>query len=338
MTLPDVISFPLSRGFLPADLRAFWDKQAATLGLAPSSYECVSTISDLALSMLSGGRGQNCEIILGRMRQRADIDIFVVDRSRTYNSAAELMSPGSRDPESGFFQSLQEKCNVFDIECDEHLGTLVHAGLSGPQASDSEEHCFKLAGFAVPKHGEQSCGDKVLYRCHESKAVVYMIDALGHGEAAEATAVSAVSIISTCTVEESPAAILQKLHRQMGGTRGAAVSIAIIDSENRTVTWSGIGNVSGTILYEEKSAGCVTLPGILGFQVRSTKDFKYRWDDNSVLVMYTDGLGQAPSRLQLKKDVALSAGIAYRNYGRGTDDTSVSIIRQAETAGRHSWQ
>src|SRR6185503_1117238 len=103
-------------------------------------------------------------------------------------------------------------------------------------------------GAAMRAHpGETECGDAYVVETFENGALVAMIDALGHGPLAARAAGLAAQVLSRHAREE-PAALIERCHASLRGTRGAAVSVAALDTAQRTLTWVGIGNVTGILV------------------------------------------------------------------------------------------
>lgn len=71
--------------------------------------------------------------------------------------------------------------------------------------------------------------------------------------------------------------------------------------------------------------------GIAGVQLPKVRQFEYAWHDRDVLVMHSDGLSERwklsdhPGLMQT--DVAVIAGILYRDANRRRDDATVLVTR-----------
>ncbi len=79
-------------------------------------------------------------------------------------------------------------------------------------------------------------------------------DGLGHGVHAAEASRAAVSHLGESRLS-SPADVLQAAHLRLKATRGAAASLAEMDRVLGTVTFAGIGNVSGAIISAADSSG-----------------------------------------------------------------------------------
>jgi Stage II sporulation protein E (SpoIIE) len=120
------------------------------------------------------------------------------------------------------------------------------------------------------------------------------------------------------------------LHRALSGSRGAAAACAQLDVENRRVTYSGVGNICGSVVASERSRGMVSHNGILGVKLLRTQQFEYDWPTGSCVVMHSDGMS---ARWDLKaypglmgRHPAVVAGVLFRDYGRDRDDVSVLVV------------
>jgi len=162
--------------------------------------------------------------------------------------------------------------------------------------------------------------------------LLLVADGLGHGPGAAEAAGTTVR-----TFRDHPGLApqegLQVIHDALRSTRGAAVAIAEIDSGRRLVRFCGVGNVAGAVLSEGGSRNMVSHHGTVGLGVRKVQEFTYPWPDRALLVMHSDGLG---SRWSLdpypglrQKHPGLVAGVLYRDFGRGRDDATVVVVREA---------
>jgi hypothetical protein len=122
----------------------------------------------------------------------------------------------------------------------------------------------------------------------------------------------------------------------MRHTRGAAVAIAEVRPAEGELTFTGVGNIGGTLLDPEATRGLVSHAGIVGHECRKIQTFSYPWSKGSVLVLYSDGLqtrwtlDRYPA-LRLR-DPALLAAVLYRDFARGRDDVTVVAAREAGAA------
>src|SRR5258708_148934 len=110
-----------------------------------------------------------------------------------------------------------------------------------------------VAALALP--GEAQSGDLHFVKAVGTGALVAVVDGLGHGT-------------------ESPVRLLERCHRALQGTRGAVMSVAVFTRPERSMTWVGVGNVEGQLLYGDGAARSgaaratlVTRGGIVGSEL-----------------------------------------------------------------------
>ena len=192
-----------------------------------------------------------------------------------------------------------------------------------------------VAGVSVAKHGEPVCGDAWAWASHGDWWSVLVADGLGHGPDAARAATEAVRIFQERAA--TPAAdIVDAAHAALRPTRGAAIAIAEVRPAAGEVTFTGVGNIGGTLLSGGTPRSMVSHPGIVGHECRKIQTFSYPWTEGTVIVLYSDGL---QSRWTLDRypglrvsDPALLAAVLYRDFSRGRDDVTVVAGRQASEA------
>lgn len=95
--------------------------------------------------------------------------------------------------------------------------------------------------------GQAECGDRCLVLADESRALLAVVDGLGHGAAAAAAAQKAIGIIERQGAGVPLPALVERCHAGLQDGRGAVMSLALIEREPRRLSWLGIGNVRGEL-------------------------------------------------------------------------------------------
>jgi hypothetical protein len=102
--------------------------------------------------------------------------------------------------------------------------------------------------------------------------------------------------------------------------------------DDSSLTFSGIGNIAGTLLSGGQSKKTVSMAGTLGHAMRTAREFSYSAGPGSVLIMHSDGLLTSWSLDGypglLTRHPALIAGVMYRDFKRGRDDATVLVARR----------
>jgi hypothetical protein len=111
------------------------------------------------------------------------------------------------------------------------------------------------------------------------------------------------------------------------------VGIAELDFANRTLRFSGVGNIAGTIFAEGTGRSTVSQNGTVGHELHRIQEFNYPFPKGALVVMHSDGLA-THWRLDryaglAARDLSLIAGVLYRDFKRGSDDVTVLAAREA---------
>jgi hypothetical protein len=158
-------------------------------------------------------------------------------------------------------------------------------------------------------------------------------DGLGHGPEAATAASEAVRMFQQ-HASEPAADIMAATHDAMRHTRGAAIAIAEVRPARGELTFTGIGNIGGTLLSADAARSLVSHAGIVGHQCRKIQTFSYNWPRGSVMVLHSDGLltrwtlDRYPALRE--RDPALIAAVLYRDFARGRDDVTVVVGREVD--------
>lgn len=184
------------------------------------------------------------------------------------------------------------------------------------------------AGLIRPIAGETECGDSYGAARDGDVLTGVMCDGLGHGPLAAAAAREAVSVVRGAPADE-PAALLERIHRRLAGTRGGAVGIARI--KGQTVSFAGLGNIAAWIVGSDTRQGMISVPGIVGHQARKFRQFEFMLPPGSVVILHSDGLSSRWDIRQLPgltaRDPLVIAGALLGEAGVHRDDAGVLVLK-----------
>lgn len=186
-----------------------------------------------------------------------------------------------------------------------------------------------VASRALP--GETSSGDQSLVRNVGSTVLVGVIDALGHGRDAAATAARALDSIERFAHEPLPS-IVTRVHADLVGTRGVVLSLASFRPAERSMVWVGVGNVDGMLFFADAGTGpphasLVTRAGIVGLELPRTTPWVLPLHQGDTLVLSTDGVRPGfPVNATVDSPQDVADQILSRN-ARATDDALVLVVR-----------
>jgi negative regulator of sigma-B (phosphoserine phosphatase) len=141
-----------------------------------------------------------------------------------------------------------------------------------------------------PCAGELACGDQELRSVRDDRAVLAVVDGLGHGRAAAAVAAEAVAAVAGA-VDLSLEQMFARCHARLARGRGVVMSIVTVDRELGRLRWAGVGNVDACLVHADGSrARLLALGGILGHTLPRLHVGDLRFAPGDLLVVVTDGI------------------------------------------------
>ena len=155
-----------------------------------------------------------------------------------------------------------------------------------------------------------------------------LCDGLGHGPLAAAAASQAVAAVLD-QPDGEPAALLERVHRRMSGTRGGAVGI--VQLSGPVARFAGLGNIAASILSGGTRKSMLSVPGIAGFQARVIRQFEYDVPPGAAVILHSDGIS---SRWEVAavpglaaRDPLVIAAVLLAEAGQHRDDAGVLVLK-----------
>lgn len=220
-------------------------------------------------------------------------------------------------------------CTEFDLYSWPGAGTCVLAEFL-PHKQPKSIRAFKFGVVSLPVRGETVSGDGWGVLGQAGRSSFMVVDGLGHGPLAAEAAREAERVLGI-SCSSSAGGVLQDFHDALKKTRGAAAAIAEINRENGTLTFAGIGNISATVIEGHRRRGLASHNGIVGHQMHRIQEFGTPWNEGSVLIMHSDGLGSKWDMNQYpglaSKHPSIIAAILYRDFQRERDDVTVMVVK-----------
>ena len=139
--------------------------------------------------------------------------------------------------------------------------------------------------------GEQVCGDQTLVQETRHGYLVALIDGGGHGHRAHELA-TALCQVARDGAGSEPGWIMEQLHRRARGSVGAAVGLAQIDLERRSLNCLAVGNVSVLVLGPHPWR-CASMDGVLGTRLPTPRTQSVSFGPGQMVLMHSDGLPEA---------------------------------------------
>ena len=235
---------------------------------------------------------------------------------------------GSSGAGLGAFSRLSTR---FDMYTAAGAGTVLVARVEASTAPVGTRRMLDIGVVRVPKRGEYDCGDDWGIVVDETgRALLTVVDGLGHGSAAAEAARRAVEIAAEHSADAA-GAVVATIHAGLRSTRGAALAVAELSPDQSSIRFSGLGNISASVVSSMSTKSLVSHNGIAGHEMRKIQEFSYDWPTDALLVVHSDGvsarwdLGRYPGLA--RRDPSVVAGVIYRDFSRGRDDALVVVVR-----------
>lgn len=180
--------------------------------------------------------------------------------------------------------------------------------------------------------GETESGDLHLVAPFPGGVLLAAVDGLGHGPEAAAVARLAVATLEA-HAGEPLARLLLRCHEALRGSRGAVMTVAMFREADRLLTWQGVGNVEGRVLWRGPDGrtmrrDLVTHRGVVGGDFKPPRPGTHQLGPATLLILTTDGIERAfPEDLPTGERVQRLADTVLSRHARQTDDALVLVAR-----------
>jgi anti-sigma regulatory factor (Ser/Thr protein kinase) len=284
------------------------------------------------------------------------IDLVTIDSGPGLRDVGAAMQDGHSTTGTlgiglGAIRRLADFCDLYSVPG--HGTALVARFWPVSREPVSRKPAIRCAGLIRPITGETECGDAFGVLRTDDTVTAVFCDGLGHGPMAAAAAAAALAAVlgepatgsATQSVGPSgwasgrpsapasgrlsePAALLERAHRRMSGTRGGAV--AVVQVSGQLARFAGLGNVAAFILSAGSRKSMLSVPGIAGYQARAFRQFEYEVPPGAAVILHSDGIS---SRWEVAavpavetKDPLLIAAVLLAEAGIHRDDAGVLVL------------
>lgn len=274
---------------------------------------------------------QSGEVLVSNLTApaQAGVEVLAVDRGPGVEDLERCLADGysSAGTAGTGMGAMFRLANEFDVYSQRGKGTVMVARVHEGAGEEGRARC---GAVIVPFRGEPVCGDAWSWREVDWRQELLVADGLGHGVPA-ADASSAAARTFEKNAGDSPGEMVERLHKALRGTRGAAVAVARIDAAGGSVRYAGIGNIAGAVVTNSKTQFMVSHSGTAGHAAMRFQEFEYELPPGGVVIMHSDGLStnwdfRAYPGL-LRRHPSVIAGVLYRDANRGRDDVCVVVVR-----------
>jgi anti-sigma regulatory factor (Ser/Thr protein kinase) len=299
-------------------------------GLDPFSIAAAELVAtEMATNLLKHALGGEMQMARLSTQGASGVDVLSIDRGPGIVSIEDCL----RDGYSGVGTSgtglgaISRNSRIFDAYSEPGKGTVMLARISG-----LVEGRMVVGSSGRPLAGEDVSGDAWAMRREDGVSVFIVADGLGHGIQASEASAEAISAFRT-SQETTPTLLVQRVHRALRGTRGAAVAVASLDHNKSVVRYAGIGNIAGSVVSPAKTQFMISHNGTAGHEATHFQEFLYPFPESSVLIMHSDGLSTSWNLAAYPglrwRHPAVIAGTLYRDASRQRDDALIVVAKDS---------
>lgn len=328
------VCVPVTESSQPAAARRAAMTLAQDAGLDESAVGHLAlVVTELATNLVKHAKGG--ELLMRRLGAEGQegVEVLSLDKGPGMTNVGRSLGDGystAGSPGTGLGAVLRT-AGEFDLYSQPGKGTAVVARIFAQRRTGSR-HAQSVGIVRQAKPGEVVCGDSWIARWFADGWVCAVADGLGHGVIAWDAATAIIDAVRRAPARLSPIEIVEEAHQAAKPTRGAAFGVAVLDEGAGVVRFAGVGNIGAVVLNGAERRHLVSHNGIVGHEYRKVSEFSHPWQERSVLLLHSDGigtqwdLGRYPGLLA--RDPSLIAGVLYRDFTRGRDDATVVVLKE----------
>jgi anti-sigma regulatory factor (Ser/Thr protein kinase) len=263
---------------------------------------------------------------------RTGIDVVSVDHGPGMDDAWARTADGysTSGTLGGGLGAIMRLSDDGDLYSLPDVGTVVF-GRVWKSRSRRPEPAFAIGALGTPHPDETVSGDGWAWGTRPPGLAIGMIDGLGHGPGAAAAAKAALDALRLGD-RDDPEVVLRRVHEALRGTRGAAASVAEVDTGRGRVRGCGVGNVVVRVESPQRTGHLLSEFGVLGLNARF-KTFEEPWPADGLLVAHSDGLSARWTLSEFpdleRHHPTVIAATIWRKAARTTDDASILVVKGA---------
>lgn len=175
-------------------------------------------------------------------------------------------------------------------------------------------------------------GDSFIIKKWDSKALIGVVDGLGHGEFAHKASMKARQYIEN-HYDQPLDAIFRGTGRACRGTRGVVMALALFDWEYNNLAFASVGNIEVRVFRNREKFSFIVKRAIVGRDMIIPKVSKHDWDSSNVMVLHSDGIKSGWSWKEYPEFETTTASkiaqIILKKRSNIHDDATVVVMRNS---------
>lgn len=288
--------------------------------------------TEMATNILKHAQGAGM-IVADRFHdtQGTGVELLAIDKGPGIGDLQTCLADGystAGSPGTGL-GAIARQADLFGTYSRPGLGTVVQARLvDGPPAKTAPATDIGVVAATYP--GESICGDRWAFDANGRGRTLLVADGSGHGVQAARAADLAVKIFGEYAGEDC-VLLVERMHRGLAPTRGAALAVARIDTAEGLIRFVGIGNIAGTVVTGTDARQMVSHNGTAGHIAPRIREFTYPFAGAACIIMHSDGLS---NRWRIADYPGLAAchpsliaAVLFRDFRRERDDATIAVMR-----------
>ena len=304
--------------------------------------ELTLAVTEAASNLHKHARQGSLLVRIGRDGGVPGIELVTIDTGPGFRDMGMAMRDGHSTSGTlgiglGAIQRLADFCDLYSVPG--HGTALVARFWPRPQRTErqgdhhqeAERHrqAARWAGLIRPITGETECGDNFGAACVGDTITGVLCDGLGHGPLAASAAAEAVAAVLAGDAGSEPAALVEYAHRRTSHTRGGAIGVVQVTGE--TARFAGLGNITATLLADGTRRNMLSVPGIVGHQARTIRQYEYDIAPRTSIVLHSDGISARWEAAALPglavRDPLVVAAALLAEAGTHRDDAGLLVLR-----------
>lgn len=253
---------------------------------------------------------------LGLPGVRRMADVFMIESSP---SAGTIVSVQKRIKNNEHIETVMDRFSASIAKKELHLD--VWRNLDNSQ--------FDLAQYVRPMPSETVSGDMAIHFELPNGILMALIDVSGHGFEANKLANQVHDYLQQ-NLNSNPIELMTELHVLLKGTRGAAVGLLFVNTDQATASYCGVGNI-GAYRVKGEPWHPISKDGVLGQRLPTLRVQEAALANGDLILMWTDGVSELAGKTFAKKNSHQSAASLARDLvvslGRPFDDAGCIIFK-----------